>query len=137
MCTRTLRFLLLSLFAIILSNADLQAFQCGPVSAPPMVPVCNRPIVPLAPCCQPSALFPPPPPIDAPVIVLPEPIPYGACYQQASLVTPPPPSYLYPAVQPTSVRPLPLPPRRAKLSNYSPSNFMKSSKQAYGRLSVR
>jgi hypothetical protein len=41
------------------------------VCAPPTVPVCSSPIVAVAPCCEPSALFPPAPPVVAPIIAPP------------------------------------------------------------------
>jgi hypothetical protein len=41
----------------------------GPILSCPTVPVCSQPIVPIVPCCEPSPLFPPAPPIVAPVIV--------------------------------------------------------------------
>jgi hypothetical protein len=134
---RPLQFTLAILAGMLLSKADLHAFQCGPVTAPPMVPVCNRLIVPLAPCCQPSPLFPPPPPIDAPVIVLPEPIPYEACYPQASLATSPLPFSLSDPRQPVAVPPLSPPPRRAKRAAYPSGGLMVSPRRAYGGPSVR
>lgn len=63
----------------LLVASGVPAFQCAPapMSAPPAVPVCDAPIVPLAPVCHPSPLFPPAPPIVAPVIVCPEPVVCG------------------------------------------------------------
>ncbi|AFM23498.1 hypothetical protein Desti_0773 [Desulfomonile tiedjei DSM 6799] len=58
-------------------------FPCvgGPILGCPTVPVCSPPIVPIVPCCEPSPLFPPPPPIVAPVILgpvcAPAVVPYG------------------------------------------------------------
>ncbi len=52
------------------------AYQCGPTNMclPALVPVCPPPVVPMAPCCDPSPLFPPAPPLVAPVIVQPAPV---------------------------------------------------------------
>jgi hypothetical protein len=51
----------------VLLNANVQAWQCSAVSCCG-APVCHAPIVHLPPCCEPSPLFPPPPPIVAPII---------------------------------------------------------------------
>ncbi len=51
------------------------AFQCGSTNiCPPATPVCQPPVVPLAPCCEPSPVFPPGPPLVAPVILQPVPV---------------------------------------------------------------
>jgi hypothetical protein len=79
--------LLISLHAL----SGAWAFQCGPSvnCAPPAIPVCGPPVVPLSVCCEPSPLFPPAPPLVAPVIVGPAP---GCCAGPVPVVldTPPP-----------------------------------------------
>jgi len=128
---------ILILSAVSMAHDLVHAYQCGPICGPPMVPVCGPPVVPLGPCCQPSPLFPPAPPIAAPIIVSPEPTPHEAYYPQASLAAPPPRPYLHAPGQPTAVPPLPPRPRRAKLSTYSPSGFMASPRQVHSGLPGR
>jgi len=59
-----------------LSISPIEAFQCGPanVCLPALVPGCDSPIVPIAPCCEPTPLYPPAPPLVAPVIIAPAPL---------------------------------------------------------------
>ncbi len=65
-----------------LTQSPAEAFQCGPanVCPPALTPGCNPPIVPMAPCCEPSPLYPPAPPIVAPVIVAPAPLACAPAY---------------------------------------------------------
>ena len=71
------------------------AFQCGPtnICPPALTPVCQPPVVPLAPCCEPSPVFPPGPPLVAPVIVQPVPVAFVPAGPPpfSSSVGPPPP----------------------------------------------
>ncbi len=69
-------FLITFLTLANLVPSESAAFQCGPANMclPALVPGCDAPVVPLAPCCEPSPLYPPAPPIVAPVIVAPAPI---------------------------------------------------------------
>ena len=59
-----------------LSICMVEAFQCGPanVCLPALMPGCDSPIVPIAPCCEPTPLYPPAPPLVAPVIIAPAPL---------------------------------------------------------------
>jgi hypothetical protein len=63
-------------------HSGAQGLRCcpSPQACAPTVPVCPQPIVPIGPCCLPSPLFPPAPPIVAPIIVgcaAPVCVPYG------------------------------------------------------------
>jgi hypothetical protein len=88
------------LFCANLTQSPVEAFQCGPanIGLPALVPGCDPPIVPMAPCCEPSPLYPPAPPIVAPVIVAPAPL---AC--APSYPPPFPDSGAYPS-RPSKVR---------------------------------
>lgn len=117
----------LMLFAVPMAFGPVQAYQCGPgpICAPPMVTVCGPPVVPLAPCCRPSPLFPPAPPIQAPVIVFPEPT---ACQDYA-----PPPPLPAPSPAPTAQPPYYLPPPpQVRKTGIPQSGVMSSSSQLYG-----
>gem|GEM_PF-3622058 len=59
-----------------LNPSAVEAFQCGPtnIGLPALVPGCDPPVVPMAPCCETSPLYPPAPPLVAPVIVAPAPL---------------------------------------------------------------
>jgi hypothetical protein len=69
--TRTAFWVVFGLLTVhaLLPTADVRAFQCGAVPSCGAQPVCDAPIVPLPPCCEASPLFPPAPPLVAPVIV--------------------------------------------------------------------
>ena len=135
---RPLCFALLILSALPMTDGPVKAYRCGPLPtcAPPMVTVCGPPIVSLAPCCQPSALFPPPPPIDAPVIAFPEPMPCEAYSAPIPLPAPPP------LVVPSSAAPLPVRPPRAPLPSRArqpacpPIGITVSPTQLYGGLGI-
>ena len=62
-----------------LSICMIEAFQCGPanVCLPALMPGCDSPIVPIAPCCEPTPLYPPAPPVVAPVIIAPAPLAFA------------------------------------------------------------
>jgi hypothetical protein len=72
MAGRFLSCLLLLICTIAITVTQASA-QCRPVLVcnPPVTPVCDQPVVPMAPCCTPSPLFPPPPPLVVPVIIPP------------------------------------------------------------------
>ena len=79
---RLLRTLMLVVCFSFLNLATAWAWYCGPAlnCHPPVIPVCQPPVVPLGDwcqLCQPSPLFPPAPPVVAPVIVCPFPMVYG------------------------------------------------------------
>jgi hypothetical protein len=73
MVARLFSCVLLLICAAIFTTTQASAFECGPVLVcnPPVTPVCDQPVVPMAPCCTPSPLFPPPPPLVVPVIIPP------------------------------------------------------------------
>jgi hypothetical protein len=121
------------ILAMPISHPPVQAYQCGPAlaCAPPLVPVCGPPIVPMAPCCQGSPLFPPAPPIVAPVIVCPEPL----LWESNSAPPPlPPPPQVAPA---PPLAPFPAAggrPFRVKQATRLPNGVMVSPSRLYGGL---
>ncbi len=55
----------------LLGSSNVYALGSFYRHACPQVPVCQPPFVPIAPCCVPSPLFPPPPPKVASIILPP------------------------------------------------------------------
>ena len=124
-------FLVFVMPAMPTSHPSVQAYQCGPAltCAPPLVPVCGPPIVPMAPCCQGSPLFPPAPPIVAPVIVCPEPLPWEGYFAPPPL---PPPLQMAPA---PPLAPFPAAGHqrpRVKQATRLPNGVMVSPSRLYG-----
>jgi hypothetical protein len=82
MAFRILRVLILLVCFSCVHLSGAAAWYCGPAvnCHPPVIPLCQPPVVPLGDwcqLCQPSPLFPPAPPVVAPVIVSPFPMAYG------------------------------------------------------------
>jgi len=106
-----LKCLLVPLIVVIAASApgliaaQPCAVECYPHST---VPVCRPPVAPRSACCAKSPLYPPPPPLVAPIIEPPRPLVWSCA------PVPPPPGYA-PMIPPakTSAAKAPSAPRDA------------------------
>ena len=100
---RMLRFaLIIVVISVYASPVWAQCYSNCQVPANPVVPVCPPPVVPLSSCCERSLVFPPTPPVVAPIIV---PQYHFSCHsvpvRYVPVPTYAPPPHAYAKVRPT------------------------------------